>query len=345
MKISKRLQENSTRVIIVLLAIVIAMGSMGVSYACHSGQWGGGWGKWWKFSPPVTYCCPPTPDCSVAFTCVATDDNEDTFWEVKEVAQTNACITCGGERIAVNIDNAYPGYEGYLDFCVKNTGTTPVNVTGINIVNADPDYLQLLELTTEFETGTVIQPCAISRGHLVIGGIPQLPEAQNQQFTFEIAISFDCGCPTPTCETAYAYGGCNAYCFINYGFSNWGWTNKLYAPYCANWNIYAGAAQCDISKGELVGTLNVFYQYGKFYVTYNINPGTGYTMSETHLYIGCDKFPTKNGQPTIAPGQYPFKHDNLHNTLTDTYTIDKCKIPCFDYGDKIYIIAHATVCK
>ena len=63
-----------------------------------------------------------------------------------------------------------------------------------------------------------------------------------------------------TYETAYAFGGDAAaldapvpsQCFIDNGFSNWGWTNQIgYGTY--TWPVYAGAAQCNPDNGMYAG--------------------------------------------------------------------------------------------
>jgi len=137
--------------------------------------------------------------------------------------------------------------------------------------------------------------------------------------------------PTTRCETAFAFGNT---CFIDLGFNRWGWTNGPLSPGVFTYDIYAGAGQCDTSKGALVGTLTLTYDGANAQVTFSMNPG--YTMSETHLYIGNENLPTKNGTPTVAPGLYGNIHD-LNNATSDTFTITGLS------GD-IYIVAHAVVC-
>lgn len=127
----------------------------------------------------------------------------------------------------------------------------------------------------------------------------------------------------PVCETAFARDVDGNNCFIDNGFSRWGWAiGPLAEGTVASYDFYAGAGQCDISKGELVGTVDVSYVDGNVTVTYNI--ADGYVASETHTYAGNAMFPTmKNGKETVAPGQYEIQ-ENLS-------------------GD-IYVIAHAEVC-
>jgi hypothetical protein len=97
----------------------------------------------------------------------------------------------------------------------------------------------------------------------------------------------------------------------NVSFSNWGWTN---GPISENsdemtYDIYAGAGQCDLDKGTKVGELTVNYSGGTFTATYKMTEissytGKTYTMTETHLWVGEEPYPTKNGGYTVASGKY-----------------------------------------
>ena len=145
----------------------------------------------------------------------------------------------------------------------------------------------------------------------------------NNRQSVVIPIPVDCQ-PEPSCETAFARGTDGDTCFIGEGFSRWGWSiGPLAEGTEASYDVYAGAVQCDISKGELVGTVDVSYVDGNVTVTYNID--TAYNVSATHTYAGSAMFPLdKNGAPTVAPGQYYIEDDLSGN---------------------IYVIAHADVCK
>ena len=136
-------------------------------------------------------------------------------------------------------------------------------------------------------------------------------------------------------ETAFAFGGDDANCFLNFGFNRWGWSNPVSGD--VQMPIYAGAGQCDIEKGTLVGTLTIDYKGdGTATVTYQMN--AGYKLEETHLYIGTERFPKiQKGtkfEYTVAPGQYPEIHD-LTAASSDTYTVS---VP-----SNGYVIAHAVV--
>jgi len=135
------------------------------------------------------------------------------------------------------------------------------------------------------------------------------------------------------CETAFAYDSIT--CFSEYGFSRWGWSIGPLLEGDYSFDIYAGAGQCDINKGTLVGWLDVHYHDSTAIVVYSMKPG--FTMDETHLYVGSEILPrNKKGEYTVAPGQYPSIHDPI-STEVDKYVITGLSGP-------IYIVAHAVVC-
>ena len=108
-------------------------------------------------------------------------------------------------------------------------------------------------------------------------------------------------------ETAFAKGTTSPRCFLVDGFDRWGWTNPISKPGAYEWPLWAGAGQCDTSKGTLVGTVTVNVTAGGT-VTYAYNISTGYDLQETHFYSGCNKYPKvllgKKLVDTVAPGAY-----------------------------------------
>ncbi len=146
------------------------------------------------------------------------------------------------------------------------------------------------------------------------------------------------------CETGFALcAEGSSICFLEDGFNRWGWTIGPIAPstWSQEYAIYAGAGQCDITKGVLTGTVRLEYDINTGVANVDFTALEGFVFKETHLYIGNDPYPMKqqgNKQvPTVAPGQFPYKHGDLNNVVIDTYTVDGLS------GD-IYIIAHAVVC-
>ncbi len=125
-------------------------------------------------------------------------------------------------------------------------------------------------------------------------------------------------------DSAWAKGDPNVP-FCDY-FANWGWTNII-EPGTYEWPLWAGAGQCDTSKGTLVGTVTVVYDADTFVVTVTFNVDAPYILDETHVYAGTTMFPQmqqgRRGMvDTVAPGQY--------------YIED-------DLSGEIYVIAHAVV--
>lgn len=142
-----------------------------------------------------------------------------------------------------------------------------------------------------------------------------------------------------TTETAFAKAEEGSECFIEHNWSRWGWTNLITNTVGATYelNIYAGAGQCDITKGYHAGVLTVeITAADQAVVTYTVFEGV--ELREAHLYVGEDMFPKKNnGNFTIAPGQYPYKDDSLGGVSTVSFTVD---IPS---GQDFWLIAHSVV--
>jgi hypothetical protein len=140
------------------------------------------------------------------------------------------------------------------------------------------------------------------------------------------------------CETFFALGDdASATCFLDDGFNRWGWTNGplTYGEY--TFDLYAGAGQCDTEKGTLVGILTVNYDELTGTAEIGFEMLDGFVLSETHLYIGNEPYPTnKNGKPTVAPGQFPYQFE-LEGVAFDPYTIN-------DLSGEIYVIGHGVVC-
>ena len=165
--------------------------------------------------------------------------------------------------------------------------------------------------------------------------------------TYKVYITDANGCKTDceaiigedpcevNCETAYGYLEDGAVCFIP-PFSQWGWTIPFNEGEHFGFPLYAGAANCDITKGwGQVGWIEVDYDSGTLTVTYTTY--AGYSMSEVHVYVGCGMFPVKKGLTTVAPGQYT--HNSMILDRAISYTVEFT-----DVHGPIWLIAHAVVC-
>jgi hypothetical protein len=148
---------------------------------------------------------------------------------------------------------------------------------------------------------------------------------------------------TGNCETAFAYGAA-ATCFLDIDededgtsdFNRWGWTNFITESGTYTFDTYAGAGRCDITKGTLVGDLTVVYDEAAGTATVTFATSGGFTMDETHLYVGNDLLASNNGEFTVAPGQYPIVDGDVNST-SNTYVVEGLS------GD-IYVVAHSVVC-
>jgi hypothetical protein len=142
-----------------------------------------------------------------------------------------------------------------------------------------------------------------------------------------------------SCETCFAKDetGC---CFGDEcsvpQFTRWGWTNGPYTLTAlqsegVDLDIWCAAGQCDTGKGILGGTLTLSVDAGNIVATLG-----GSTQNQWELYIGCAQYPmNKNGDFTVAPGQYPYKIGAAENKYTvDDLSIDDC------FEGKFYVIAH-----
>ncbi|RZW42485.1 MAG: T9SS type A sorting domain-containing protein [Flavobacteriaceae bacterium] len=127
-------------------------------------------------------------------------------------------------------------------------------------------------------------------------------------------------------------------CFIPQ-FNRWGWTTFLdfsedtgQSSYTLD--IYAGAGQCDLSKGSDVGSVTVTYNEDST-ITFNYSL-EGFLLSEAHIYVGTEPYPTNNsGAETVAPGQYTFTDSDFGEVADYTATLPV-------EGTGFYIIVHGV---
>ena len=199
-------------------------------------------------------------------------------------------------------------FEDDIDIMTKGVGHTPEeNVPGEETVGAGNDGVY------DF----IVGPCTVIDWDIDVNDPDYGDEIHN--------------------ETAYAKAD-DGICFIEEGFSRWGWTNPIVNTTGAQYEmpIYAGAGQCDITKGWHVGTLTVtITSPSQASVTYTMF--SGYEIDEAQLYVGLDKFPKKGNKYTVASGQFPFKDDHLDGATSKTFSV---AIP---NGEDFWLIAHSVV--
>jgi len=156
-----------TKLVTTLILAMIALGAIGFSYACTNG---------WQIN---CYC-----NCDVKFTRVSTSDNE----VEKDVATVTATIiNCAGDTIKAYITNAYPCYEAYITYTIKNKGCRPVHFDSLTIINPSPEAL---EITTTNHTCTWLAPCDTVQGTTTVHILQ--PAKQDWQYSFQIKIGLTC---------------------------------------------------------------------------------------------------------------------------------------------------------
>lgn len=171
----------------------------------------------------------------------------------------------------------------------------------------------------------------------------RLVERGNWATWFGVALA--CAQDEPkvaTEETAFAWGGAFATCFIGSGLvetQRWGWTNGPLVQGEYRFALFAGAGQCDLSKGTRVGDLTVLYRGSTATIAYDMLPG--FHLRQTHLHAGSDPLASKVDRRTgakeytVAPGQYGSIHD-LDGAGADTFVVGGLSGP-------IHVVAHAVV--
>lgn len=141
------------------------------------------------------------------------------------------------------------------------------------------------------------------------------------------------------CETLFAFGSDNpSTCFMNNGSNRWGWTIGPLDGGSYTFELYAGAGQCETVKGTSVGTLSVDFEAAQGIAEVVYTMADGFVLNETHLYVGSNPYPLdRKGNPTVSPGQFPNKNDELNEASGDTYMVS-------DLSGPVYVIAHGVVC-
>lgn len=115
----------------------------------------------------------------VEFTAVTATDNQ----HGQNMAYVQAHITPDHETINAYVTNAYPGYEAYITYTIKNEGNFLVTFDKVTIVNCNPEALNV---TNTKLTCTTLQPSQTTQGtttvHVLQGA------KQNCRYTFQVQI-------------------------------------------------------------------------------------------------------------------------------------------------------------
>jgi predicted ribosomally synthesized peptide with SipW-like signal peptide len=134
--------RNKFAVLAILLIVALAATSVGYAY----------WTETIDINGTVQ-----AGNLDVAFvddapTTPTTSDNENSL----DVATCSADVSDDGNELVIEIGNAYPGYECYIDFGVENVGSIPVDLNEI-VLGAVDDALE-------------VTPVGVSADNLAVGG-------------------------------------------------------------------------------------------------------------------------------------------------------------------------------
>jgi len=111
------------------------------------------------------------------------------------------------------------------------------------------------------------------------------------------------------------------HCFSEFGFNEWGWTNGALPEadgFTSKYELFTRAIGCEIANATKVGEMFVTHFGGTS--TAKITLASGYTMSESRLYMGNDVLPKAGGNYTVDPADLPLVH-SLSSAVTDTFTV------------------------
>ncbi|MCC5880827.1 MAG: hypothetical protein JJU03_13145 [Idiomarina sp.] len=132
-------------------------------------------------------------------------------------------------------------------------------------------------------------------------------------------------------ETAFAFGD-QTLQDLGTGINRWGWQNTV-SPYeSGSQPLYAGAAQNDPSKGDLVG--QVYYSFDGSWLDLTYQMAAGYGLSKTHVFAGAANLNTG------APGLFGHQQSHSFGTTFVNYYIDTGLTGTED----LFVVAHADVC-
>jgi len=151
----------------ILTTILIALLTIGYSYA--------------RWSNRININ--PNKNFNIAFINTLTSDNEAEM----DVAAIHAQITPDQNTINIYIINAYPSYEAYVTYTIKNIGKIPSRFDSLTIKNPNPEAL---EITTTDYTHTWLQPDQTLQGTITIRILQKANE--NQAYPIQIIMGFSC---------------------------------------------------------------------------------------------------------------------------------------------------------
>ncbi len=145
-------------------------------------------------------------------------------------------------------------------------GTDPTTgITGVKFDNVD--YTGVLNFSITFDASKLDEGYTIAKGCVEVATKAGNEDIRNLGRKavlpgYACIPGPICSEGVPTCETAFAFGGDPEDCFLNNGFNRWGWSNAPLVEGNYEFEIWAAAGQCNLSKGTQVGILSINYSGG-----------------------------------------------------------------------------------
>jgi len=143
----------------------------------------------------------------------------------------------------------------------------------------------------------------------------------------------------PECMTTVAYYTQESACLQDLGytgedFHETAFSNGPFPSNLSNYHLplYTESSGCNVAGADQVGTVEVNLDGQEATVAFELTQ-SGFYLKKTHVYAGLNKLPpSSEGQ---SKHEFPDQ-----DQLKDEFTIGQ-----FDFGDSLYIVAEATICK
>jgi hypothetical protein len=134
-------------------------------------------------------------------------------------------------------------------------------------------------------------------------------------------------------------------CFSEFSsIERFGWSNGPYTISSSpiTLKLYEGTAQCDITKGQLVGYVYITFNGCTINVQY-VSINSNYLFTSYHLYVGTDLTFKKDGQYSTSFGNYPYTYTPQTSSEQSSYTFH-INDPNLCNNQQFYVTPHADVC-
>jgi hypothetical protein len=174
-----------TKIFALIILAIIALTSVGYSYACLNGG----------IQVDCYPTCYPSYYCSVVFIKVRTYDNEIE----KDVGKVYAQISCDGRTITVYINNSYPCYKAYINFTIKNKGCYPAHIDEVTVQDYNKTALEIQMIN--IIACTWISPSETISGLLTVHTLQ--PAQECHTYTFSVVIKFSCETERHPCTIGF----------------------------------------------------------------------------------------------------------------------------------------------